>query len=94
VPRPGEAHRILAARESTRLDAESHGFLWRLEDCGVLDAESRERVLERIVAAPVDALSLDQIKLVVLMVLWQRGEASGAQVAEDAYFGTGARSLH
>lgn len=94
VPRPGEAHRVLAAREAARLDTESQGFLWRLEDCGILDAECRERVLERIVAAPVDALSLDQIKLVVLMVLWQRGEAAGSLVTEDAYYGAGGHSLH
>ncbi len=87
---PSLASRVLARREVDKLDAESHGFLLRLETCGILDPDSRERVLERIVAAPVDLLSLEQIKLVALMVLWQRGNASGPLVTEDVFFDSGA----
>ena len=61
----------------------------RLEECGILDPDSRERVLERIVAAPVEQMSLEQIKLVALMILWQRGEASGPLVTEDVFFDYG-----
>lgn len=87
---PGLASRVLARREAAKLEAESHGFLLRLEECGILDPDSRERVLERIVAAPVDLLSLEQIKLVALIVLWQRGNASGPLVTEDVFFDSGA----
>ena len=94
VPASVPVHRILAAREAAKLGVESHDFLLGLERCGILDAESRERVLERVVAAPVDTLSVEQVKLVVLMVLWRRGEASGQLVTEDVFFGPGARTLN
>lgn len=91
---PGLAARVLARREAAKLDPDSHGFLLRLEECGILDPDSRERVLERIVAAPVDLLSLEQIKLVALMVLWQRGDASGPLVTEDVFFDSGMHLLN
>lgn len=93
-PCPGADSRVLAPREAAKLDAESHGFLLRLEGCGMLDPDSRERVLERIVAAPLDRLSLEQIKFVALMVLWQRGKTSGLLVTEDAFSDSGARLLN
>lgn len=85
----GSTLRVLADREAAKLDAESHGFLLRLEGCGILDPDSRERILERIVAAPMEQLSLEQIKLVALMTLWQRGLASGPLITEDVFFDSG-----
>jgi Smg protein len=89
---PGVEHalRIYAPVEQEHLDVAARGFLLRLEQHGMLDAKTRELVLERALAlehAPVD---LDDLKWVVLMVLynqpgreaefaWMHAEISGPE---------------
>ena len=46
-------------------------------------AETRELVIERALAAAGDTLSLEQLKLVVLMVLWNQQTPTSRLVAED-----------
>jgi Smg protein len=64
--------RIYAEAEMDRLDGASRGFLMYLEQQGVLDPARRELVLDRIMALPVDELSVEDLKWVVLMVLFNQ----------------------
>ena len=72
VPLPGEAEafRAYAPREIAKLDAGARGFLLSLEQSGILSPQTRELVLERALATADDVLSAEQLKLVVVMVLW------------------------
>jgi uncharacterized protein Smg (DUF494 family) len=47
--------------------------------------ETRELVLERSLAASGAALSLDQLKLIVLMVLWNQQTSTSRLLAEDLF---------
>lgn len=62
--------RIYAREEQDRLDPECLGLLMRLEAHGVLDAEGRERVLERAWALEQAQIDVDDLKWVVLLVLF------------------------
>ncbi|MCB1554823.1 MAG: DUF494 family protein [Xanthomonadales bacterium] len=62
--------RVFADAELLRLDAECRGFLMFLEQNGVLDATSRELVLERVMALDSEEIDLEDLKWVVLMVLF------------------------
>jgi Smg protein len=46
---------------------------------------TRELVIERALAAAGDSLSLDQLKLVVLMVLWNQQTPTSRLLAEDLF---------
>ena len=63
--------RIFHPHELIYFSVESRGFLYFLEQAGVLDSHSREAVIDRVLALespkPVD---LDQLKWVVSMVLF------------------------
>jgi len=63
--------RIFHPYELTYFSVESRGFIYFLEQAGVLDSHSREAVIDRVLAleshTPVD---LDQLKWVVSMVLF------------------------
>ena len=48
------------------------GFLIFLEQSGVLDYEDRELVIDRVMALETDVIELQQLKWVVLMVLFNR----------------------
>lgn len=83
--------RAYAPRELAKLDAQCRGFLLTLEHSGILSADTRELVIERALAAAGDTLSLEQLKLVVLMVLWNQQTPTSRLVAEDLFTAPQAR---
>jgi Smg protein len=85
IPEARIAFRAFAPRELVKLDAACRGFLLTLEQSGILNAQNREVVLERSLAASGDALTLEQLKLIVLMVLWNQQTATSRLLAEDLF---------
>ena len=70
--------RIYAGPELVKLDVECRGFLLFLEQHRVLDAGQRELVLDRAMALDQDELDLDDLKWVVLMVLFNQPGSEAA----------------
>ena len=70
----GSSMRIYTAAELDHLGAECLGFITFLVDSGALPAMMREIVIERAMAAPGGPVSLDDLKIIVLMVYWRFGE--------------------
>lgn len=66
---PG-AFRVYAGFEVERLGSDAIGFLAFLESAGQLSATQREIVIERALAVADAPVSLDKVKVIVLMVLW------------------------
>jgi Smg protein len=83
LPDSGAAFRAYAPKEVAKLDAECRGLLIYFEQSGILTPQMREHVIERALAANGDGLTLEQLKLVVLMVLWNQQTPSSRLVAED-----------
>jgi len=65
----GPALRVFTDGELARLSTECRGFLFTLENLGVLAPQQREIVIERMLALDADELDTEQLKWVVLMVL-------------------------
>jgi len=63
------AVRVFSECELARLSTDCRGFLMTLERLGVLTAQQREVVVERMLALDADELDTEQLKWVVLMVL-------------------------
>lgn len=85
LPDARASFRAYAPRELAKLDAACRGFLLTLEQSGILNAETRELVIERALAAAGDTLSLEQLKLVVLMVVWNQQTPTSRLLAEDLF---------
>jgi Smg protein len=64
------AMRIYTQDETLRLDAECRGFLLFLEQIQVLNLETREMVIERVMALETQEFDLEDLKWVILMVLF------------------------
>jgi Smg protein len=62
--------RLYHTREIQRLDRDCRGFLMFLEQAGVLTTASRELVIDRVMALESDTLDLEQLKWIMLMVLF------------------------
>jgi len=91
LPDSRASFRAFAPRELAKLDAECRGFLITLEQSGILTAQTRELVLERSLAASGHTLSLDQVKLIVLMVLWNQQTPTSQLLAEDLFSAASSR---
>ena len=75
--------RIYSVAEQDHLGAECLGFVNFLESAGVLSAHMREIVLDRAMAVPGQPVSLDDLKIIVLMVYWSVGLEPDAVVLDE-----------
>lgn len=75
--------RIYSVAEQDHLGAECLGFVNFLESAGVLSAHMREIVLDRAMAVPGQPVSLDDLKIIVLMVYWSIGLEPDALVLDE-----------
>lgn len=62
--------RIFTAQEMERLDLDSRGFILFLEQIKVLTPETREMVIDRVMGLETNELELDDLKWIILMVLF------------------------
>ncbi|WP_279257673.1 DUF494 family protein [Vibrio intestinalis] len=62
--------RIFSDKEMARLDLECRGFLMFLEQVNVLNTETREMVIDRVMGLETQEFELDDLKWIVLMVLF------------------------
>ena len=92
---PSGPTRVFTSGELSKLDIEARGFLIYLEQHGVLDADQRELVLDRAMALDQDELDLDDLKWVVLMVLFnQPGSEAAYAWMETQMFADDPEPLH
>ncbi|MDR1075187.1 MAG: DUF494 family protein [Xanthomonadaceae bacterium] len=93
--RVDEPVRIYHGPELEKLDVECRGFLLFLEQQGILDAAQRELVIDRAMALDQDELDQDDLKWVVLMVLFNQPGAEAAYAwLETQMFGEGFDPAH
>ena len=81
--------------ELAKLGVDCRGFLLSLEQLGVLNADQRELVLDRALALDQDQVELDDLKWVVLMVLFnQPGSEAAYAWMETRMFADDPEPLH
>ncbi|MDQ2696240.1 MAG: DUF494 family protein [Pseudomonadota bacterium] len=89
------SYRIYTDLECARLDLECRGFLLYLEQVGVLDSQTRELVIDRVMALEADEIELNQLKWIILMVLFnQPGQEEAYAWMEDLLFEDVSGYLH
>lgn len=86
--------RIYADLEQKKIDVESRGFLAFLEASNILNPVQREWVIDRILALNDRDVGLEQVKWIVLMVLWSHGQADDYLFMEDLLFGDSSPQMH
>lgn len=75
--------RIYSVAEQDRLGAECLGFLSFLSSAEILPSHLREIVIDRAMAAQGQPVSLDELKIIVLMVYWSSGLELDALVLDE-----------
>lgn len=75
--------RVYSPAEQEHLGAACLGFIAFLAGAGVLPPIMREIVIDRAMAAPGGPVSLDDLKVIVLMVYWSLGQQPDALVLDE-----------
>ncbi len=86
--------RAYSFEECAKIPAEGRGFLAFLESARVLTPSLREVIVERAMAVAEEAISLEKVKVIVLMVLWTRRGDVDTLVLEELLPEGGPRAVH
>ncbi|MFT4725074.1 MAG: Smg protein [Colwellia sp.] len=87
--------RVYVNDEMQLLDVECRGFLLFLEQVNVLDFTTREMVIDRVMELDTKFFSIDDLKWVVLMVLFNvPGKENAYSQMEDLIFDEQEGPLH
>ena len=79
--------RIYDSAELERFDVAARGYLLHLEQVGILPPAQREIVIDRLLALESDEIDVEQIKWVVMMILFsQPGNEQAYAQMEDLVF--------
>lgn len=93
-PESERAFRVYAAVECERLGHEAIGFLSFLEQAAQLTPTQREIVIERALATTERPISLEMLKVIVLMVLWSQQADIDALLLEELLDSGSGRARH
>ena len=77
--------RIYVDREFDVLGTAAIGFIQFLESARVINPLQREIVVERALAASDTQISLDKLKVIVLMVLWSQGKEPDGLMFDELF---------
>ena len=86
--------RVYSISEQEHLGAEVLGFISFLESADVLPPHMREITIDRAMAAPGNPVTLDDLKIIVLMVYWSFGEEPDALILDELCDDTEFRVAH
>ncbi len=82
--------RIFTEQERRRMDADCQGYLLFLEQAGILGSQTRELVIDRVMALQTEEIDLQQLKWIILMVLFNHpGQEEAYAWMEDLVFDEG-----
>jgi len=86
--------RVYPNTEQDHLGRQCIGFISFLESAGVLPAHMREVVIDRAMAAPGAPVSLEDLKIIILMVYWSFGQEPDALILDELCEDTSDRVAH
>ncbi len=94
-PQTEHGTRVYNQLELERLDMQCRGFIIYLEQIGILSPSQRELLIDRLLALGTPDIDVEQIKWVVLMVLFsQPGQELAYARMEDLVFEEEHTELH
>ena len=93
-PAPGDAHRPRAVRvlsefERLSLSTDAYGYLYRLQNLGLVDARQFETIVARAIPMGADKVDLEDVKSIAYAVIFEK---DAGEMEEDMLGGFDADS--
>jgi Smg protein len=79
----GRSIRVFTEEEQTRFATGCLDFIVFLESAGVISPPQRELILDRALLLPDGVISLEKLKVVVLMVMWSQEQTLEPLIIEE-----------
>ena len=86
--------RIFTESELEKIACDGLGFILFLEQAHVLNSIEREIIIDRAMALSQNIISIDEVRWIVMMTLWNNGKENDYLFVEDALYQTEQLSLH
>lgn len=80
------AIRVYSTQEVEKIDAESFGFISFVEQAKVILPNERDLILDRAMALKQDQITIEEIRWITMMVLWNDTRKKDYLFVEDAVF--------
>lgn len=71
---PVTSYRVFSSKEKQHISLEAQSLIMRLEQAGVLDANIRELIIDRLMALESDLVDMEDVKWVIMMVLCNQSD--------------------
>lgn len=86
--------RVYSVAEQDQLGSDGLGFITFLESARALSVGMREIVMDRAMASQASPLTLDDLKIIVLLVFWSLGQEPEALVLDELCVDSRQRLAH
>ena len=86
--------RIFTDKEYKKIAADGLGFVLFLEQAKVLTPSEREIIIDRAMALNQNIITIDEIRWVVMMALWNNGKENDYLFVEDALYAKDSLVIH
>lgn len=86
--------RIYTLNENEKISSEALGFLIFLEQAQVLNDLEREIIIDRSMALNQNLITIDEIRWIAMMTLWNNGKENDYLFVEDALYQKEKFSFH
>ncbi|ABI58673.1 MULTISPECIES: DUF494 domain-containing protein [Nitrosomonas] len=86
--------RHFTKEEMEIIDTEGRGFIFFLEQAGVINPLQRELLIDRVIRMDGDTSSVEKIKLVVLFDLWIQNQLADSNTIEKLFVVSDSHQRH
>ena len=86
--------RIFTSPELKKIACDGLGFILFLEQAKVLNSIEREIIIDRAMALNQNIISVDEVRWIVMMTLWNNGRENDYLFVEDALYQKEQLNLH
>ena len=86
--------RIFIEKEYKKISSEGLGFILFLEQAKVLNSIEREIIIDRAMALNQNIISIDEVRWVVMIALWNNGKENDYLFVEDALYNKDTLTIH
>jgi Smg protein len=86
--------RYFTGEEMEIIDTEGRGFIFFLEQAGVINPLQRELLIDRVIRMDGDTSSVEKIKLVVLFDLWVQDQLTDRSIIEKLFVVSDSHQRH
>lgn len=86
--------RIFTDKEFKKISSDGLGFILFLEQAKVLTPAEREIIVDRAMALNQNIITIDEVRWVVMMALWNNGKENDYLFVEDALYKKDSLTIH